>query len=146
MILLFFLVLLWLYITFISNCFTFYHIVHFVFLFLLNTANSPYQHMQNQQYTSNYQHQHPPHLSQHQISLYNGSNQFEQQHLPPTQQQQNINFIHAVSSTQQHPFRGDDGLSAAVVRRQKRPPIAIGKYLNKMNYYTSGCNPHQWFI
>ena len=88
--------------------------------------------MQNQQYTSNYQHQHPPHLSQHQISLYNGSNQFEQQHLPPTQQQQNINFIHAVSSAQQHPFRGDDGLSAGVVRRQKRPPIAIGKSLNKM--------------
>ena len=93
--------------------------------------------MQNQQYTSNYQHQHPPHLSQHQISLYNGSNQFEQQHLPPTQQQQNINFIHAVSSTQQHPFRGDDGLSAGVVRRQKRPPIAIGKSLNKTKNYES---------
>ena len=104
----------------------------FCFPIFLNTANSPYQHMQNQQYTSNYQHQHPPHLSQHQISLYNGSNQFEQQHLPPTKQQQNINFIHAVSSTQQHPFRGDDGLSAGVVRRQKRPPIAIGKSLNKM--------------
>ena len=111
--------------------FHYYHIAH-LFPIFLNTANSPYQHMQNQQYTSNYQHQHPPHLSQHQISLYNGSNQFEQQHLPPTQQQQNINFIHAVSSTQQHPFRGDDGLSAGVVRRQKRPPIAIGKSLNKM--------------
>ena len=101
--------------------------VIFVFISFFYTAN-PYI-IQNQQYTQNYQHQHPPHQQSH----YNGSNQFEQQQPhtlqpPHQQQQQNTNFIHSVSSSQQHqPHRGDNGLSASVVRRQKRPTTTVGK-------------------
>ena len=101
------------------------HVLKFyVFSFFLNTANPAYQHIQNQQqYTPNFQHQHPP-----QQSHYNGSNQFEQQqqHLPQNQQNNNTNFIHSVSSSSnssQHqppPARGDEKfLSASVVRRHK---------------------------
>ena len=106
-----------------------------MFLFVFYTANPAYQHIiQNQQYTPNYQHQHPPHQQSH----YNGSNQFEQQQQhtlqPPHQQQQNTNFIHSVSSTQQHqPHRGDNGLSASVVRRQKRPTTNVGKLQQVMD-------------
>ena len=96
------------------------------FSLFLNTANPAYQHIQNQQqYTPNFQHQHPPQ------SHYNGSNQFEQQqpHVPQNQQN-NTNFIHSVSSSssqQQPPIRGDEFLSASVVRRHKKPTPNVGK-------------------
>ena len=123
---------------FICNKTTFYAhvwtICTFLILFLfLTLANPAYQHIiQNQQYTPNYQHQHPPHQQSH----YNGSNQFEQQHAPPPHhQQQNTNFIHSVSSSQQQhqPHRGDNGLSASVVRRQKRPTTNVGKLQQVMD-------------
>ena len=100
----------------------------FFLFFFLNTANPAYQHIQNQQqYTPNFQHQHPP-----QQSHYNGSNQFEQQqqHVPQNQQNDNTNFIHSVSSFSQQqppPVRGDEFLSASVVRRNKNQTPSVGK-------------------
>ena len=100
----------------------------FFLFFFLNTANPAYQHIQNQQqYTPNFQHQHPP-----QQLHYNGSNQFEQQqqHVPQNQQNDNTNFIHSVSSSSQQqppPVRGDEFLSASVVRRNKNQTPSVGK-------------------